>query len=287
MLPFAIAVLSIVVIFIYKKRRAPLVENWVHEQLEVASFRYAGEIGPEDRLRLRALENRRLKAAFGIENSLTTTSHSTHKVFFNKASSLLKRKDRSWLALYSAAEAFIATELATAVKNGETDLRLAESVRCMVLAIVLLDSFGVNPDRVARDQLVIITDEINNQWLESKCHPDDVVPSPLLNSTISSLLILSPFRAPDNQFTGYDSGRSMSPAEVLALLMPQYETLWRVVLLTFVTAYHGGPATYHDAVQRTADVPACLGNPAGEGEALKLAKVSLLHSCLVPILSAS
>jgi hypothetical protein len=103
-----------------------------------------------------------------------------------------------------------------------------------------------------------------------QCHPDEVVPSERLNSAIASLSIRSPFK---DEFTEKDQDALLTPAEVLSILMPQYETLWRVVLLTFVSAYHRQPAAYHDAVQRTADVPACLGDPAREGEALKLAKV--------------
>ncbi|AEO71289.1 uncharacterized protein THITE_159055 [Thermothielavioides terrestris NRRL 8126] len=272
LLLLAIAVCIAAIPLLYQKWRAWRLESWVRQQLDVASFRYAGSTSMEDRLRLRAAENRRLKAAFGIENSLTTESRSTHQAFRSRASRLVDRKDRSWLALYSTAEAFIQRELATAAEKGQSSLPLAESVRCMVLAVVLLDSFNIDPAAVPRATLVTITEEINNQWLESKCHPDEVVPSERLNSAIASLSIRSPFK---DEFTEKDQDALLTPAEVLSILMPQYETLWRVVLLTFVSAYHRQPAAYHDAVQRTADVPACLGDPAREGEALKLAKEGL------------
>ncbi|KAL2146113.1 hypothetical protein VTI28DRAFT_5206 [Corynascus sepedonium] len=165
------------------------------------------------------------------------------------------------------AETFIEFEVDTALTRGR--LCLAESVRCMVFAVVLFDSFQIDSMSIPRPHLVTITKEINEQWLRSKRTPFDVAPSPLLNSTIASLNITSPF--PDAE------SAVLSPSEVLSILMPQYETLWRVVLLTFVTAYHHQPDAYPDAVQRTFDVPACLGDPANEKEALKMAKASLLH----------
>ncbi|KAL2160138.1 hypothetical protein VTH06DRAFT_1793 [Thermothelomyces fergusii] len=137
----------------------------------------------------------------------------------------------------------------------------------MVLAVVLFDSFGIEPASIPRADLVTITKEINEQWLRSKRNPDGVAPSSLLDSTIESLRIISRF--PNSKPV------ELSASEVLSLIMPQYETLWRVVLLTFVTAYHHQPDAYPDAVQRTVDVPACLGHPVWEKEALKLAKEGL------------
>jgi hypothetical protein len=242
----------------------------VRQQLDVANFHYAPDIQDDlqERLRLRATENRRLKVAFGIDNSLTTTSIAVHKAFLKTASGVLNKKGRNWEELYGIAKTFLEAEVEELEAAGKRSLRLAESVRCMVLAVVLFDSFGIDATTIPRSDLAIITAEINKQWLRSKSHPTDVTPSELLNSTIASLNITS--RAQGTEQT------ALSPAEVLGLLMPQYETLWRVVLLTFVTAYHHQPAAYPDTAQRTATVPGCLGNPTREKEALKLAKVRCL-----------
>lgn len=273
---FAATLCLLVIRLLFQKWQAWRLEEWVHEQLQVAEFRYAGNIGLEERLRLRATENRRLREAFGINNSLTTTSSSEHWAFLRKASWLLKRPDRNWEELYRIAEDFLGDEVNASVKEMEYGLRLAESVRCMVLAVVLFDSFGVEPSSIPRAHLVTITREINEQWLRSKRDPSGVAPSSLLYSTIESLNIVSPF--PNTKSV------VLSGPEVLSIIMPQYETLWRVVLLTFVTAYHHQPDAYPDAVQRTADVPACLGHPAREKEALKLAKVPSPSSSLRKLL---
>ncbi|KAH6640645.1 PhoD-like phosphatase-domain-containing protein [Chaetomium tenue] len=256
-------------VFFFRKWRAWRAQRWVRGQLDVANFHYAPDLEGDlqERLRLRATENRRLKVAFGIENSLTTTSPSVHSAFLKTASGVLNRRGRNWEELYGIAKAFLKAEVEAHEAAGERSLRLAESVRCMVLAVVLFDSFGMDATTIPRSDLVTITTEINKQWLRSKSHPTDVTPSELLNSTIASLNITS--RSPGAEHT------ALSPVEVLGLLMPQYETLWRVVLLTFVTAYHHQPAADADAAQRTATVPSCLGDPSLEREALKLAKEGL------------
>ncbi|KAJ4306811.1 hypothetical protein N0V88_000181 [Collariella sp. IMI 366227] len=237
--------------------------RWVHKQLNVVNFHYAGNPKPLERLRLRAIVNHRLKQAFDIDNSLTTRSQSVHKAFLNLAFGILNKDDRNWAKLYSVAEAFIKGE----VKGATKVVQLAEFVRCMVLAVVLFDNFGLDPAVLNRKLLVTITEKINSQWLQSKkvWGPHNLAPSPDLNTAISSLGIRSPFPNAEQAM--------MTSPEILGLLMPQYETLWRVVLLTFVTAYHHQPSALLDTVQRTTQVPSCLGNSSLEKEALKLAKI--------------
>ncbi len=263
MLALAAGPVCFVLVYAFRKWRAWQVQQWVHEQIRVASFSYAGKLKTEERLSLRASQNRRLVHGFGIDNSLTTESKSDHQAFLQATNQLLGRMNRSWEELFTFAENFRERELEIALQNNQPSLQLAESVRCMVLAVVLFDSFGIDPAATPRSALVTITEEINTQWMLSKCQPESVTQSDLLNSTIDSLSITS------------RDGDPLTPTQVLGLLMPQYETLWRVVLLTFVTAYHHQPAAYPDTIHRTASVPSCLGNSSWEEkEALKLAKVS-------------
>ncbi|KAL2257647.1 hypothetical protein VTK26DRAFT_9362 [Humicola hyalothermophila] len=174
--------------------------------------------------------------------------------------------------MYTVAESFLEGEVRTALSDGKGTLRLAESVRCLCLAVVLFDNFGIDPAAIPREKLVVITDEINQQWLRSKCDPN-VARSAVLDETIDSLGLGTPtwFQVP-----GQRGSDRITSTEVLGLLMPQYETLWRVVLLTFVTAYHHQPEARADAERRTADVPWCLGDPRRENEALQLAMAGFL-----------
>ncbi|KAL2256002.1 hypothetical protein VTK26DRAFT_2361 [Humicola hyalothermophila] len=127
--------------------------------------------------------------------------------FLRSANLLLDRNDRSWEQLYNIAETFLGKEVGAAVEQNYGILPLAGCVRCMVFAVVLFDSFGTDPSTVPHRALVTITGQINNQWLLSKCRPDDVAPSQLLNSAIASLDIKS--RA--------QSSEPLTPADVLSL----------------------------------------------------------------------
>lgn len=253
-------------------------EQWVAEQKAVASFVFTQTTITEERLALRAEANAALKAAFGIDNSLTTDCPLAHKAFLKKSTQILKQS-RNWVKLYSIAESFLEAEVQAALCHTQHTLPLAESVRCMCLLVVLFDNFGIDPASISREKLVIITHEINRQWLRSKCDPN-VSRSALLDKTIDSLGL----GTPPCLLAAGEPAALMTSAEVLSLLMPQYETLWRVVLLTFVTAYHYQLGARVDTKQRTADVPGCLGDPARENEALTVAKARQLHLLPLPCL---
>ncbi|KAL2265314.1 hypothetical protein VTJ83DRAFT_6414 [Remersonia thermophila] len=278
----------------YYRPQPQALEKWIKTQLDIANFKYAGATTIEERLLLRATENQRLRAAFGIENSLTTESLTTHKRFLNAVSGILNRPDRRWANLYYLAERLINARLSTESQRGylrrsndNCRVRLAELVRCVVLAVVLQDSFGLSAAGIPWEYLIIITREINEQWLRSKRAPHQVGKSALLNATIRQLGEIRGAAVSSLAGPGHDGDdnreRILSPEEVLGLLMPQYETLWRVVLLTFVTAFHYQPEAYRDAKRRIADVPGCLGDPRREGEALKLAKVSQWACAAFPL----
>ncbi|KAK4456679.1 hypothetical protein QBC42DRAFT_190417 [Cladorrhinum samala] len=269
------------------------VQQWLHQQRSVINFEFAGPAATkQDHLFLRASANWRVREAFGIENSLTATlALDTHKSFLSIASQHVNKRTRDWTRLYQVAKTFIQAEIAAArLTSGRrsTTTPLAECVQCACLTVVLFDNFAVtDPRALPRQALVTIASEINKQWLKSKAKsepdlPDTQVPtrSALLSETISSLNLMIP-RA-DESYNAHDDaaggeglglGLGLRPEEILGLIMPQYETLWRVVLLAFVTAYHRQPDP--SLVKRVEKVPECLGNPAEEREGLKVAKESL------------
>lgn len=146
--------------------------------------------------------------------------------------------------------------------NNLPGLPLAEATRCMCLSIVLYSQLGYNAQHwIYRDRLAVITNEINKQWLESKARPDDVRPSETLNDALRHFL-------PDD----VANPEYMTPEDALGLIMPQYETLWRVVLLTYVTAYYRNDFQ-EEMYVKAYGVPACLGDGVREREAVKIAKV--------------
>ncbi len=133
----------------------------------------------------------------------------------------------------------------------------------------MADIAGISqdPGSLSRETILVITREINTQWMRSKCDPD-LPRSRLLTESLESLRLT---KCAKGEREADLREEKVTPEEALGIIMPQYETLWRVVLLTFVTAYHRQGRK--ENVLRGEDVPSCLGNSMRESEALKLAKV--------------
>ncbi|KAK0704904.1 hypothetical protein B0H67DRAFT_613434 [Lasiosphaeris hirsuta] len=241
-------------------------EVWLQQQRAIIDFSFAGHSSStkEGKLLYRAQANHRLVSAFGIDNSLTTYSTDVHEKFVKLSSKLINNSSRRWPELYLVAEGFLERNVENAAAE-RGQIRLADCVRCLCLIVVLVDAYNINLEGISPDVFLTITREINRQWLESKCDTD-APKSDLLASSLRGLHLKKKLGA------GVDISED-TPEEALGFIMPQYETLWRVVLLTFVTAYHRQART--EDVRRGESVPGCLGNPVKEKEALKLAKEGL------------
>lgn len=234
----------------------------INQHRSIIDFSYAGpKLELEDRLRLRALANSRLVKAFGIETSLTSSSVSVHKEFRKLASASINKGNADWQKLYRVAMNFLQKETAH-----QTIVPLAECVRCLCFIVVLVSQFGVAENKIDKNGVKRITDEINAQWLRSKVNDGTLRRSKKLDEYLHIM-----FEDLETSILK-DTATSISSTQALGLIMPQYETLWRVVLLTYVTAYHR-QANRRGLKKRVKDVPACLGNAATEKEALKIAMV--------------
>lgn len=244
------------------KKNLP-VDEWLRKQRAIVDFTYFGTPRPplQARLALRAQPNQRLVSAFGITNSLTTTSIHIHNDFLRMASEIINSGDATrWSGLYEAAEKLLNRDAGDVREDG---LALADCAQRLCLVVVLFDNFGLDPMSIPIDTARAITRTINSQWLASKCN--QATPK---SQHLGNLL--------DNLGLRGKKGDVLAAEEVLGIIMPQYETLWRVVLLTFVTAYH---RQYQpDFVAMVRDVPACLGNKLQEKDALQLAQVSRMQT---------
>lgn len=242
---------------------------WLDTQRAIVDFRFFSPHGPPlpdvaIRLRLRAEANARLVRAFGIENSLTTSSFHVHKQFYDKATALINEANHNpgrWLKLYDLAGGLLKQDIVGAVLAAQP-LGLADCVRKMCLSVVLADNFGEDAIvRAERDVLGKIASKVNKVWVQSKCEKDG---GGGRDADLEEMINGLGLRGDRGQ------GEALRVEEVLGIIMPQYETLWRVVLLTFVTAFHRQPR--QENVKRVEGVPGCLGK--GDEEALKLAMVS-------------
>ncbi len=246
----------------------------VQEARRIINFEYAGKCTKEQRLALRAGPNQRLFRAFGITNSFTTADFAVHRSFRTDASSPLHKMARNrsqWQTLYGQADAILGREIEEQqdTRGSSEGILLAPCVRRLCLRLVLGILFGVDPLRPSTDDITTVVNDINYQWVRSKSTAD-IAEAGSLNDTLSRLLQLA---NPPN----------VPVKKALALILPAYETLWRVVLLTFISASHRSPSPVR---LEQLDVPACLGRKDPiEKQALTLANVR--HATHIPYLCFS
>lgn len=183
------------------------------------------------KLEARAGPNQRLVEAFGIDNSFTTTDDSRCKEFRTKAEEALVSRTRDWAAWSSMAEVIVRNELEAVEELGRTEIRLVTLVQTLTLKIALHVLFKSEPDLVQNAAYESIAEDINEIWMSSKKRRNlDWSDSTDLHQLLEDILppptsSLVPQRNPLN------------------LILPAYETLWRVVLRCFVEVVYRDPTS--------------------------------------------
>ncbi|KAI0877175.1 cytochrome P450 [Hypoxylon argillaceum] len=248
-------------------RQQRLEEDQVLEyHRQVADFTFSHHTTLEDRLKLRAKPNTRLVTTFNINNSFTTEERHVHHDFLKRANSAIHLVHTAdWIKLGQVAKTSL--DLCQRYfKDGLPYIPLASFVRVVSFGLVLHILFGVEPSEVDLDEARKATEAINRLWIQSK--NQDCVPSlydkTILNNALGRLL--------PEEFLPDDGIRPLD------LIMPAYETLWRVVLLTFVSmaGKNVDPTTEAELQEALHSVPHCFcqKNDA-EMRALAIAKEGL------------
>ncbi|KAI0393725.1 hypothetical protein F5Y17DRAFT_296833 [Xylariaceae sp. FL0594] len=249
---------------IFDKRR--IIEHIEHAR-SIADFTAFNARALEERLELRAKPNARLVRAFDLNNSFTTTSKDVHARFLKRARGAIKKgTNGDWQDFGDAVRKALASAEEYFQKEAPY-LPLACVVRTVSFSLVLRVLFDVEPSEIDVKDARIATEAINRLWSQSKeCGSE---PSPYNKKLLSNALR----RLLPGQYSIEDD--ELNP---LNLIMPAYETLWRVVLLIFVSITGRGvdPATSEELRQAIENVPECL-NKSDEAErrALAIAKEGL------------
>ncbi|KAI1262820.1 cytochrome P450 [Xylariaceae sp. FL1019] len=225
---------------------------------QIADFSAMKPQGLGDRLRLRAIPNQRLIKAFdGVDNSFTTLSIPTHQKFLKQAHNVVRVYQTSdWTELGHIAEIILDMTINHYLPE-RPYLPLAPLTRIVSFGVMLKVLFNVKASEAHIDGIKEATEAINRLWIQSKDR--HAKPSPfdkiLLSNALRRLI-------PDE--INFDEDHTTP----LNLLLPGYETLGRVVLLSFMaTAYRHRNAETIDLVQEAAEkVPGCFGE-AGDNEA--------------------
>ena len=248
----------------------------VKQARDLAAFNLTSfqDVGDVLWLEQRAGPNQRLVKAFKIENSFTTTDIAWHKTFLAKADQSIQAiRGEAWAKLFGVAQqALDRARVYIKIENrvGKSHVPLAKLVRITTFMTILNVLFGVNPADTAVEDVVTATDLINKLWIQSKDCSEEAISADdqqRLQTVLANML----------PGTAVDPGPRENP---LNSIIPAYETMWRVVLLTFVSAAFR--VTDQETIDQFArvvqSVPQCLGHGEDNTDlrrALAFAKVCI------------
>ncbi|KAM0805620.1 hypothetical protein BDR22DRAFT_884600 [Usnea florida] len=194
-------------------------------------------------LESRAIPNERLVRAYSIDNSFTTNENKRYKDFNKDAGKSIAMTENEWKEVATYAKTLIATKLnPQAVSPSDvttveqmTFVTLDSLVRSVCLDVILHVLYKKNdlPWLEMDDESIsTIAEKINSLWIESKGRKAPAKSDKRdLQNALAKVI---------PKWDGKD--RRENP---LNLILPAYETLWRVVLsgflqVTFVKGVHPG-----------------------------------------------
>ncbi|KAJ0163398.1 Cytochrome P450 [Colletotrichum tanaceti] len=239
--------LTLFLIYLIRRRQSPdnSVQSRIRRNRGIADFSIFQPTSLQHRLQLRAGPNSRLVRAFGIRNSFTTTDVDTHTDFLRLSIHTIRSADgAAWRRVWRLANDTIEELVPPQPRNGgrreEVGIERVARILCFDAVLELLfPETRVRPFRIGpADSVTRLT---NVLWQDSKksssssssrSEPGPVSRQRSLESLQEALRELVSGREGDEGDGG--QGGQGSESEALGLIMPAYETLWRVVMLTYI-----------------------------------------------------
>lgn len=160
-------------------------------------------------------------AAFDIENSFTTTDHDHHLGFLMKARTKISLSDDDWRR--SAEISLKLVERRLIGQNHNTAFPLVPFVQSFSLNIALYILFGRNPIELEDEYISSLACGINKLWLTSRQLEPDPEEYQFLQKSVKDDLV--------KIFLDECLEKKETP---MNLILPAYETLWRVVLSLYL-----------------------------------------------------
>lgn len=167
----------------------------------------------------RALPNRRIAEVFRLENAFTTMDDSEYKEFRKVAAGKISITADKWIQVAEYAKTLVSNTVTNENQNRFQVLPLVQSLSLKISLYVLFDKDPLQVDNI---HVSSIAYAINELWEESKIR-------------ISSGHIQLLQRSLQKAILGIFPGQSLAPRDTpMNLIIPAYETLWRVVLRLFL-----------------------------------------------------
>jgi hypothetical protein len=170
----------------------------------------------------RAFPNQRLVKAFGIQNAFTTTNGDIYHAFVLDVNKKLRMEISDWEVVVRNALGHL-DKLKT--KVDDTVAPLSPEVQTQIFVFkVIVQHFFPEISEISNFDVELITASINQLWTASKsCSSPLTARKKELLQAISTIFNISPDLDPN--------GDGRNP---LNIILPAYETLWRVVLRCFL-----------------------------------------------------
>ncbi|KAK8080308.1 hypothetical protein PG997_008126 [Apiospora hydei] len=232
----------------------------------IVNFKYFNARTLGERLLIRAFPNQRLIDAFGINNAFTTTDTWVHKRFVRYATGLINRvnaDNEEWRHLsllgQDTLRRLLSAESGHEPGDQQQRLHLTSTVRILCFVVVLHFLFP-EVENIDLQAARNVTEDINRLWVQSKD-----ASRPVSEREQDRLVTMIRHMLPMNGqlYDIYGPGEQSNP---LNITLPAFETLWRVVLLTYVhIAFRGigsdGPRVTTESLARglLGDLPSHLG----------------------------
>ncbi|EME78021.1 uncharacterized protein MYCFIDRAFT_33536 [Pseudocercospora fijiensis CIRAD86] len=183
-----------------------------------------GTINMMNKFEARATPNKRLVTAFDIHNCFTTSDRLVCEEFRKAVEEKIYFPEAKWKELGAIARSIVKNEL----NRSTSELSLFEVVQSVTMQMVMTVFFDTSEISVPTSSIRCLAQEINDQWLRSK---DKTSPGQTA-SPDWSFHKQQPLReALIAAFPAWNGSKDTNP---LNLILPGYETLWRVVLRCFV-----------------------------------------------------
>lgn len=194
-------------------------------------------------LQSRAIPNQRVRIVFGVDNAFT--SHDEHHVrqFIAKARELINLDPGDWSALAEMARMGVRGSIQRAVEASSsspsriahTQIPLVNLIQTVTLRVILRVLFTMEEEEVLNlqdEHLLNLANEINDTWISSKT---DTTPRFENNHHLQeSLTTIFP-----------NTDITITRENPLNLLLPGFETMWRVILRAFLETGYTPAGTEH------------------------------------------
>ncbi|GJD03425.1 cytochrome P450 [Colletotrichum higginsianum] len=210
------------------------VQSKIKRNRSIANFSIFQPSSLQHRLQLRAAPNSRLLKAFDIRNSFTTTDVGKHTEFLRLSVHTIKSADGAvWCKVWRLANETIERLVPQLRNGGRREVRIERIARILCFDAVLellFPEIRVRPFHVGHADKA--TRLVNDLWQDSKkssSEPGPVSQQRSLGSLQEALRELVSGKEGDD-----GEGEEGRESEALGLIMPAYETLWRVVMLTYI-----------------------------------------------------